>query len=52
MESTPDTVVTFITGRKIVVKESPAEIVDKVIVYQNKTHDLVKFPILKEKGEV
>ncbi|WP_353892091.1 flagellar FlbD family protein [Proteinivorax hydrogeniformans] len=52
MESTPDTVITFITGRKIVIKESPEEIVEKIIVYQNKIHDLVKFPIIKKEGEV
>ncbi|WP_350344957.1 flagellar FlbD family protein [Proteinivorax tanatarense] len=52
IESTPDTIITFVTGRKIVVKESPEEIVDKIVVYQNKVHDLVKFPTIKQEGEV
>lgn len=32
----PDTLITLTTGRKLVVKESPAEIVYKAILYKEK----------------
>lgn len=36
VEKTPDTVISLTTGKKIVVKESITEIVDKVIDYKRK----------------
>ena len=33
LESTPDTIVCLTTGRKIMVKESPDEIVSRVLEY-------------------
>ena len=36
VEETPDTVVTFTTGRKIIVKESRQEIQNLVILYRRK----------------
>lgn len=38
VEETPDTVITMTTGRKIVVKESVDEIIDKVIQYKQKIY--------------
>ena len=34
LESTPDTIVCLTTGRKIMVKESPDEIVSRVLEYK------------------
>jgi flagellar protein FlbD len=34
IEATPDTVVTLTTGKRLVVKESTAEIVTKIIQYR------------------
>ncbi len=34
VESTPDTVVTLTTGHKIIVQESPDEVVRRVVAYK------------------
>lgn len=36
IEETPDTIITLVSGRKILVKESAMEIVAKVISYRQK----------------
>lgn len=36
IEEMPDTIITLVSGRKILVKESAMEIVDKVISYRQK----------------
>ncbi|MGB9779303.1 flagellar FlbD family protein [Caldanaerobacter sp.] len=36
IEKTPDTVISLTTGKKIVVKETPEEVVKKVIEYKRK----------------
>ncbi len=36
IEETPDTVITFTDGKKIVVKETKEELVSKVITYKRK----------------
>lgn len=36
MEITPDTIVTVTSGRKYIVKESPEQIIEKVIVFRRK----------------
>lgn len=36
VDSTPDTVITLITGNNIVVLESASEVTEKVISYRNK----------------
>jgi flagellar protein FlbD len=33
-EANPDTVVTFVDGSRIVVRETPAELADKVVAYK------------------
>lgn len=38
IEETPDTVVTFMTGKKIIVKESRQEIVNLVKLYKKELH--------------
>jgi flagellar protein FlbD len=34
MEETPDTAITLTTGRKFVVKESIAEIIERIIIFR------------------
>lgn len=41
VEQTPDTVITMTTGNKYVVKETPDEIITRVIEFRRKIH-LVK----------
>ena len=36
IESNPDTTVTLVTGKKIVVKETPEEIINAIIEYRRK----------------
>ncbi|MBE3592670.1 MAG: flagellar FlbD family protein [Thermoanaerobacter sp.] len=36
IERTPDTVISLTTGKKIVVKETPEEIIQRVIEYKQK----------------
>jgi flagellar protein FlbD len=38
IEETPDTVLTLASGKKIVVLESPTEIVNKIIAYKQKIY--------------
>ena len=43
IEETPDTVITTTTGKKFVVRETAAEIIDKIITYQQE----VTLPVRK-----
>jgi flagellar protein FlbD len=36
IEETPDTVITLTNGYKYVVKEKPADIIDKVVIFRRK----------------
>lgn len=36
MESNPDLTLTMLSGKKIIVKNSPQEIIQKIIEYRNK----------------
>ena len=38
IERTPDTVISLTTGKKILVKETPEEVVKKVIEYKRKIY--------------
>lgn len=38
LEQTPDTVVVMTTGNKYVVKESPEEIIDKIVEFKRRIH--------------
>jgi len=42
IEETPDTVITLTTGRKVVVKESVDDIIEKVIDFKTKTIKYIK----------
>jgi flagellar protein FlbD len=43
IESNPDTVITLTTGKKIVIKESPEEIVEKIKQFRQE----INFPKVK-----
>ena len=36
LERTPDTVITLTTGKKVIVRESPEEVIDKVVEFAAK----------------
>lgn len=36
MEETPDTVISFLTGKKLVVKEKISEIEEKIVIFKKK----------------
>ena len=36
VESTPDTMITTTSGKKLIVKESVAEVIEKVILYRRR----------------
>ena len=36
MEETPDTVITLVTGRKVVVKEKSKEVLERIIAYRRR----------------
>ena len=38
IELTPDTTVTLSTGRILVVRETPEEIIEKIVAYKRKLH--------------
>lgn len=38
-ERTPDTVITLTTGKKLIVKESPEEIIDRVVEFAAKVSE-------------
>lgn len=42
VERTPDTLVTTTTGKKLMVKETIDEVVEKVIVYHHRLHPVVR----------
>jgi flagellar protein FlbD len=44
VEAMPDTVITLTTGRKVVVLESPANIVDAIVAYRHSIAFHVKPP--------
>ena len=48
IESTPDTLISTTTGKKIMVKETPREVIDKVIAYKQEIFPLKKFKKLTE----
>jgi flagellar protein FlbD len=51
IESTPDTVISLTTGKKILVLETLDEVVEKVIKYRQELKPIVIRPIIEEKKE-
>lgn len=46
IEQTPDTVISMLTGRKVVVRETAEEVVQRVLVFREKTS--TRFGSLKQ----
>lgn len=40
LEQTPDTVIVMTTGNKYVVKETPEEIIDKIVEFKRRIHSV------------
>lgn len=36
MEETPDLTLTMLSGKKVVVRESPEEVIDRIVAYRRK----------------
>lgn len=36
LESTPDTVITLTNGKKVVIKETPESVIEKIIEFKNR----------------
>ena len=51
IETTPDTVVVLATGRKVMVRENAAEVVNRVIAYQQQIGHPVILPLLPDDDE-
>jgi len=50
IEETPDTVVTFDNGNKVVVKERMNEIIDKIVEYRRRVRRLVETEYERQYG--
>ena len=37
LEATPDTVVTLVNGKKMIVKESTDEVIERIVTYRRRT---------------
>jgi flagellar protein FlbD len=48
VEQRPDTVISLTTGRKLVVQQSTAEIIERVIDYRRRIHDRLEIIIHSE----
>jgi len=48
IEALPDTHITLVTGRKILVRETPQEVIDRVLEYRRKAGPLLSRPVLHE----
>lgn len=51
VESTPDTIVTLTTGRKIIVQEPMEEVIARVIEYQRRIHQPIAVEATTPGGE-
>ena len=47
VESRPDTIISLTDGKKIMVKESPDEIIDKVAIFRRRIYGVVKTQEIK-----
>jgi flagellar protein FlbD len=50
IETTPDTIVSFVTGRKLVVREDAATIAQRVADYRRRTHGVLARPAILDAG--
>lgn len=51
VEATPDTIITTMTGKKILVKESVEEVIEKVIAYRQRCFEHIRVEIGKPEKE-
>lgn len=50
IESTPDTVITLTSGRRVVVRETPEQLLERTVVFRREIH--TKLPeLLMDEGE-
>lgn len=52
VEETPDTVLSLITGKKIIVSDSIDEVIEKIVEYRRKIGILPNFGVLYREDEV
>jgi flagellar protein FlbD len=52
MEETPDTVLTMTNNNKVVVKESMAEIIEKIVSYRRYLNNLIETEYERQRGTV
>ena len=50
IEETPDTVITFDNGNKVVVKERMTEIIEKIVEYRRRIRQLVETEYKRQYG--
>jgi len=50
IESLPDTYITLVTGKKLMVRETPNEVVDLVLAYRRAAGPLLRPPATGEHG--
>jgi flagellar protein FlbD len=45
VESTPDTVIRLLTGKKLVVQETVEEVIDRALAYAQRVHQIAVPPV-------
>ncbi len=50
VESSPDTIISLTDGKKIIVKETPDEVIQKVVLFRRRTFGTEKTQELKNKN--
>lgn len=48
IEATPDTVLTLLTGKKMMVLETPDQVMDRVLAYRQKAGPVLVRPLSRE----
>lgn len=48
VESTPDTIITTMTGKKIIIKDSVEDVIEKVIRYRQRCFEQLRIQIEKQ----
>ncbi len=52
VEATPDSIITLLTGKKIIVKDTVDEIVEKVVKYREVVKPIIVRPVEYQKSEL
>lgn len=48
VESTPDTIITTMTGKKIIVKDSVEEVIEKIVDYRQRCFESIRVKLEKQ----